>query len=672
MRATEFIVEGISEGLNESLSSLVAQDQSERNEYKNFVKSQAGGDWSKGAKMYAQLKKRPSNDIFGDAARLNQFMKMKFDFDKFTDEDWDNYWLLAQHCDDNRDFQKNALSIIKKYQGTDHSHYKYLYDRISMGLTGKQKYGTQNIKKQGVAEGSLNEYRDQLWTWVQSKFPRTQWPEYVQRDFLYAKAKGNKNQKDLEDFLDEIQRDFGNCKWTLTKIPITLDIFTPKTQRMIQSREGGSSNPFQVPKDAERHAQQSQMIQQKGVSAEPIIVAKLSNGYDLIEGWHRTIQHLKAFPQGYTGPAWVCTGATYKSESVNQGVVEGEVVPLGKKHRGDLDSINSCSKCGGKLEGGTYMGQRIKVCLACKQVYLPPNSGIDQQGNKIKEQGVAEGLDEAVGGNYLYHATMPAGMMRILRTGIIKATDRPQSTTKSKTQYPTISTTRSKQYAESNDFVDFLNLTKDGNSVILVFDRTAVANHYKMFSTSQGTQTVGDEYEEVIVAPKGSMPIKGTLKGFYFNPRRTEEIEGYQDVPWFNELLNSPYYMGQKQGVAEGNFDSFKFGKPITFTAYHSSDSEIKRILPTDEFYFSDDRYTWEGNYLYKIKITLKNPYVVLDQKAGYEGHATDSLTKIKAAGYDGVIYTPHSVDYGFRQGVCFYPQQQISNIKLVNSDSGK
>jgi|694.fasta_scaffold01084_45 hypothetical protein len=166
--------------------------------------------------------------------------------------------------------------------------------------------------------------------------------------------------------------------------------------------------------------------------------------------------------------------------------------------------------------------------------------------------GMYSNVNEAVTDNYLYHATMPAGIMRILRTGIIKATDRPQPSTKSKTQYPTISTTRSKQYAESNDFVDFLNLTKDGNSVILVFDRTTVANHYKMFSTSQGTQTVGDEYEEVIVAPKGSMPIKGTLKGFYFNPRRTEEIEGYKDIPWFNELLTSPYYIGPKQGVAEG------------------------------------------------------------------------------------------------------------------------
>jgi hypothetical protein len=102
--------------------------------------------------------------------------------------------------------------------------------------------------------------------------------------------------------------------------------------------------------------------------------------------------------------------------------------------------------------------------------------------------------------------------------------------------------------------VDFLNLTKDGNAVILVFDRNAVANHYKMFGTSQGTQTVGDEYEEVIVAPRGSMPIRGTLKGFYFNPKRTAEIQEYQDIPWFQELLNSPYYMGPKQGVAEGPF----------------------------------------------------------------------------------------------------------------------
>ena len=166
---------------------------------------------------------------------------------------------------------------------------------------------------------------------------------------------------------------------------------------------------------------------------------------------------------------------------------------------------------------------------------------------------LAEGfLDEAVGGNYLYHATQPQAMMRILRSGAIKASYRPQDATKARTQLPTVSTTRSKQYAESDDFTNFLKLTREGNSVIIVFDRNAVGNHYKMFSTSQGAQTEGDEFEEVIVVPKGIMPVQGTMKGFYFNPKRTSEIEEFKDIPWFNELLNSRYYMGQTKGVAEG------------------------------------------------------------------------------------------------------------------------
>lgn len=155
--------QGLAEGsLNESLSSMVAQDQAERDEYKQFVKSQAGGDWSKGAKLYAQLKKRPSNDIFGDKQRLNQFMKMKFDFDKFTDDDWNNYWLLAQHCDMNRNFQKQALSIIKKYHGADSLHYKYLYDRISCAIIGTQKYGTQSLCDKDHQELSEQQHQDYM------------------------------------------------------------------------------------------------------------------------------------------------------------------------------------------------------------------------------------------------------------------------------------------------------------------------------------------------------------------------------------------------------------------------------------------------------------------------------------------------------------------------------
>ena len=208
-------------------------------------------------------------------------------------------------------------------------------------------------------ESTLNEYRNALYDFVKSKFPT--WPEYVLKDFLYAQAKGIRDQEELKDFLDRNQKDFGQVKWRLEKLPITLDIFTPKTQRMIKQREGGSSNPFQVPKDAERHAQQLKMIQQQGVRTEPIIVAKLNDGYDLIEGWHRTIQHLQQYPEGYTGPAWVAYGATYTSES-KQGVKENLRAWFGKGKKGGAG--------GGGWDRYNTKGERIGKCGDAK-----PNEG---------------------------------------------------------------------------------------------------------------------------------------------------------------------------------------------------------------------------------------------------------------------------------------------------------
>lgn len=138
MRIREVVKESL-------LSALVQKDQQERQQYQNFVKSKASGDWNKGATLYAQAKHRPANDIFGERARLNQFIQAQFDFSKFGPEDWDHYWTLAQHCDFDRNFQKKALQKIEQHLGTESEQYKYLYDRISCGLTGKQKFGTQDV-----------------------------------------------------------------------------------------------------------------------------------------------------------------------------------------------------------------------------------------------------------------------------------------------------------------------------------------------------------------------------------------------------------------------------------------------------------------------------------------------------------------------------------------------
>ena len=127
------------------MADLVKQDQKERKDYQNFINQKAKGDWEEGVKMWVAHKKRSIDDVFDEKKRLAKFTKTDFDFSSFDEDDWENYWLLCQHCDFNLPFQKKALQMIKKNLGTNNDHYKYLSDRISMATTGRQKYGTQNM-----------------------------------------------------------------------------------------------------------------------------------------------------------------------------------------------------------------------------------------------------------------------------------------------------------------------------------------------------------------------------------------------------------------------------------------------------------------------------------------------------------------------------------------------
>jgi len=129
----------------EYLQSLVDTDQSERDEYDKFVKLNASGNYTKGAKLYAKSKNRRSDDIFGERERLDNFIKTKFKFEKFSDNDWNNHFILTQHSDHNREFQRQMLDVIRRYKGEDHENYRYLHDRINCAETGKQQYNTQSI-----------------------------------------------------------------------------------------------------------------------------------------------------------------------------------------------------------------------------------------------------------------------------------------------------------------------------------------------------------------------------------------------------------------------------------------------------------------------------------------------------------------------------------------------
>ena len=149
----------------------------------------------------------------------------------------------------------------------------------------------------------ISERNQGLWNWYKQQLP--DWPDYVIKDFIFVKLKSVSDMEEKKAWIDHIKKTLPNVKWKLEKLNLTFDSFSKDTQEAMKKRDMGKSNPHQVPKDIERHQTQAALLQQRGVSKEPIIVIKKSDGYDLWEGWHRTLQYLKQFPDGFSCPAWV-------------------------------------------------------------------------------------------------------------------------------------------------------------------------------------------------------------------------------------------------------------------------------------------------------------------------------------------------------------------------------
>jgi hypothetical protein len=151
----------------------------------------------------------------------------------------------------------------------------------------------------------ITETRQGYLKYIQSWFP--DWPDYVIRDWLYSGAKGLEP-SEMEAYFLDIADEYPVYRWELRTLNLRLDSFDENTQAKILERQGGSQNPMKVHRDAERHATQAQQIQKTGVaSPEPIIVIQRPDvrGLELVEGWHRTIQNIVAFPNGYRGRAWI-------------------------------------------------------------------------------------------------------------------------------------------------------------------------------------------------------------------------------------------------------------------------------------------------------------------------------------------------------------------------------
>ena len=175
----------------------------------------------------------------------------------------------------------------------------------------------------GMTEGreQITELRDRMYQYIKSIVPT--WPDYVVKDWLYGNlATGETYNKEkgwsfetIGKGIPKILNDTGlsvDTTWQLVpNVKFTMDMWEPKTLKRLQARAGGSATStdpmVHIPaRDAERHATQAALAQQQGgVRKEPVIIVKTPRGYELLEGWHRTIQHFARYPNGYTGPAYV-------------------------------------------------------------------------------------------------------------------------------------------------------------------------------------------------------------------------------------------------------------------------------------------------------------------------------------------------------------------------------
>ena len=181
----------------------------------------------------------------------------------------------------------------------------------------------------GLAESNntITEYRDRLFQYVKSLLPT--WPDYILKDWLVPNKGDFSNLPPdaLKNGVMEKLKNAGlttNSKWQLVpSMKFTMDMFEPMSKKRLIGRAGGHSDMgLNVPRDKERHATQAALAQQQGgIRKEPVILIQTPQGYELLEGWHRTIQHFHMYPNGYTGPAYVAVAQS------QQDVAEGKNMP---------------------------------------------------------------------------------------------------------------------------------------------------------------------------------------------------------------------------------------------------------------------------------------------------------------------------------------------------------
>ena len=166
---------------------------------------------------------------------------------------------------------------------------------------------------------SLNEVLSGLVRFLKSpESPVSRWPDYVIQQLPYnvISDAGKSAPIALDGIKSWFKQDYGyddlrEVHWKKRTVNIKgLDSFERWTAGRLELRmrnpEYGEST---FPKDKERLQTQSQFVKKLGSNApmkEPLIMVQHPDGkYELLEGWHRTITFLQAFPNGFRASAYI-------------------------------------------------------------------------------------------------------------------------------------------------------------------------------------------------------------------------------------------------------------------------------------------------------------------------------------------------------------------------------
>ena len=159
----------------------------------------------------------------------------------------------------------------------------------------------------------ITELRSGMMAYVKRAFPNM--PDYVARDLIYKNSL-----HDPSNVKKVWIKYYGNLSWTFNpNFKINENIWDEETLDALVHQTQSSTNTTN-PKHLQRFDRQRQQVQTQGVSREPIIVQKSTQEqgkYTLLEGWHRTVETTKQYPQGYSAPAYI--GAdTNESQQIKQ------------------------------------------------------------------------------------------------------------------------------------------------------------------------------------------------------------------------------------------------------------------------------------------------------------------------------------------------------------------